>query len=70
MTVYRPDQRPDVEVLRDGVWYPGELRAWQSRADGWWANVQYRTAPGMTYLDTVPADQVRLAPEPTVGADV
>lgn len=64
MTVYRPDQRPDVEVLVDDTWYPGELRAWQQRDDGWWANVNWSTGPGLTYLDTVPADRVRPA-EPT-----
>ena len=25
---YPIDQRPDVEVLVDGTWYPGELRQW------------------------------------------
>jgi hypothetical protein len=25
---YPNDQRPDVEVLVDGAWYPGELRQW------------------------------------------
>lgn len=60
VTGYRPDERPDVEVLRDGVWCPGELRAWQQREDGWWANVQWRPAPGMTYIDTVSASDVRL----------
>lgn len=58
MTVFRPDERPDVEVLVDDVWYPGELRAWQRRADGWWANVNW-TRDGMRYLDTVLADRVR-----------
>lgn len=58
--VYRPDERPDVEVRMDGVWHQGELRAWQQRDDGsWWANVQWRPAPGETYLDTVPAADVR-----------
>lgn len=61
---FRPDERPDVEVFVDGVWYEGELRAWQRRADGWWANVQWRPSAGMTYVDTVPAANVRLVPEP------
>lgn len=59
MTTFRPDERPDVLVTVDGVEYPGELRAWQERADGWWANVQWRTGPGVMFLDTVPADRVR-----------
>lgn len=62
MTVYRPDQRPDIEVLVDDVWHPGELRAWQQRPDGWWANVNW-TINGMRYLDTIPADRVRLLKE-------
>ena len=32
--VYRPDERPDVEVLVDGVWCDGELRLWTQREDG------------------------------------
>jgi hypothetical protein len=41
--IYPADDRPDVEVLVDGEWYPGELRAWYPRVDGWWGNVSYRT---------------------------
>ena len=61
--MYRPDERPDVEVRRDGVWHQGELRDWQQREDGWWANVQWRPKAGMTFIDTGSADDVRLAPE-------
>lgn len=61
---FRPDERPDVLVTilegdRAGEWR-GELRDWQQRPDGWWAVVSYRTAPGMQYIDVVPATQVRL----------
>ena len=41
--VYRPDERPDIEVLVDGVWCDGELRMWTLREDGsWQGNVQWR----------------------------
>ncbi|HXH77339.1 hypothetical protein [Nocardioides sp.] len=60
VTTYSPDERPDVEVLVNGVWHPGELRAWQRRDDGWWANVQWRPRAGETYIDTVPAIDVRV----------
>lgn len=59
--VYSPSDRPDIQVRRDGVWCQGELRMWQQREDGaWWANVSWRPGPNATYLDTVPADDVRL----------
>ena len=32
--VYRPDERPDIEVLVDGVWCEGELRMWTRAARG------------------------------------
>lgn len=63
-TSYRPDERPDVEVLVGDAWYPGELRAWQQREDGWWANVNW-SRDGMRYLDTVPAANVRQTPTGT-----
>src|SRR4051812_16400387 len=40
--IYESD-RPDVEVLWEGAWCPGEL--WMQRQDEagqWWCNVQYR----------------------------
>lgn len=59
--VYRPDQRPDVEVLVDGTWQEGELLTWSRGPDGaWWANVRHRAGPGLgTYLNTFHQDQVR-----------
>ena len=59
--VYRPDERPDVEVRVDGEWHPGELRMRHHREDGWWANVNWRPKPGMTFVDTVREEDVRLA---------
>lgn len=54
-----PGDRPDVEVLVDGTWWPGELRAWERRDDGWWGNVQWRTKPGETRIDTLPEHRIR-----------
>lgn len=59
--VYRADERPDVEVLWEGAWCPGELRMQrQDKAEQWLCNVQYRR-PGelSSHLDTFPAAQVR-----------
>ena len=33
-TVYRPDERPEVEVLVDGAWFYGELSMWTDNRDG------------------------------------
>jgi len=59
--VYRPDERPDVEVLVDGVWCDGELRMWTQLKDGLWqGNVQWRPADEPTrYLGTFAADCIR-----------
>jgi len=58
--IYRPYERPDVEVLVEGTWWPGELRGYWDRGGRRLMNVSWRTAPGMTRLDTVPAERVRL----------
>jgi hypothetical protein len=39
--VYRPADRPDVEVLIGGTWYPGELRMWSPRPE-WREVVDHR----------------------------
>jgi hypothetical protein len=58
--VYRAADRPDVEVLIDGTWHPGELRMWSPRADGnWEGNVMYSTGPAENRLDTFPEDRIR-----------
>ena len=63
-------ERPAIEILVDGVWYPGELRAWSRpfpHAGGrWWGNVDYRTGVGRHRFATVHSNQVRNA-EPPVG---
>jgi hypothetical protein len=63
--VYRPGERPDIEVLVDGVWREGELRMWIQREDGtWWAQVTWRSGPGSSRIGTFHEIDVRLAPEP------
>jgi hypothetical protein len=58
--VYRPVDRPDVEVWLEGRWWPGELRMWRQDDDGSWrGNVQWHRAAGSTFLDTFPADRIR-----------
>lgn len=61
MHVYRPDERPDIEVEVDGRWYPGELRGWWDRGGRRLMNVQWRQAVGLTRLETIPAERVRPA---------
>ena len=52
--------RPDVEVLVDDTWWPGELRQWtQHDDDTWHGNVTYRDADGQRSA-TFPADRIRL----------
>jgi hypothetical protein len=59
--IYAPSERPDVEVLIDGRWCIGEVRAWIPRDDGTWrANVAYRTGPHLVHFATLPASHVRL----------
>lgn len=65
--IYDPHERPDIEVLVDGTWHQGELRAWFPADDGTWsANVTYRTAPGENRILTVPEDHVRPESQPDV----
>lgn len=57
---YRPDERPDVEVLVNGQWYQGELRQWSADAKGSWsAQVNWRRKGGETFIDTIPAERIR-----------
>jgi hypothetical protein len=60
MKVYMPHERPQVEVLVDGVWYPGELRGEWRRHGRRLCNVSWRPRVGLARLDTVTADRVRL----------
>lgn len=60
-----PGEEPECEVLLDDTWHPGFVRGWYRYADGWKASVQYSTQPGSNYLRTFPADQLRVAKQPT-----
>lgn len=53
--------RPDVEVLVDGQWRPGEVRMQTQLDDGTWElNVQWQPAGEQTRrIDTFTADHVR-----------
>lgn len=61
---YPPADWPDVEVLVDGDWLPGDLRAWSRRDDGWHGHVQYSKGPAQNYLASFPAEQIRKAEPP------
>jgi hypothetical protein len=58
--VDEPLEAPDVEVEVDGQWWPFEARMRTTHNDGQLTySVQYHR-DGSTYLDTFPADRVRL----------
>jgi len=61
MRTYKPHERPDIEVLVNGIWYPGQLRASWRRHGRKFHSVSWTERPGMTRLDTVPAARVRPA---------
>lgn len=62
--VFKPEERPLVEVLIDGRWLPGELRMWAQDENGdWTANVKYTDEEHFNYITTVVADQVRKVDE-------
>jgi len=66
-TIYAPNDRPEAEVLVDGVWYSAEVRSWMiDDAGDWWASCSWSKGPGDNYLDTVPAARVRQAGGPDV----
>ena len=64
--VPKPDDRPDVEVLVDGVWCRGELRMWTEHDEGaWTAQVQHQPpSSDSRVIGTLSADDVR---QDTVG---
>lgn len=48
-----------VEVERDGQWWPGTMGLWREDAKkGWVATVRY-SAGSKQYTETIPADRVR-----------
>jgi hypothetical protein len=56
---YPIDQRPDVEVLVDRTWDPGELRQWIDSDGHRTCDVCWRRAPTETRIATFPAQRVR-----------
>jgi hypothetical protein len=61
-TVYRPHERPEVEVLVNGAWHYGELRMWTRHDDrSWSAQVTWSRAAGENLIGTFPAAMVRQA---------
>jgi len=56
-------ERPHVEVLVEGAWFPGELRAWSrpSPVGGvWWGNVMCHDAEGEDRATVVRRDCLRV----------
>jgi hypothetical protein len=60
--VYRPADRPEVEVLVDGTWYSGEVRMWTNRDGTWYADVGWSSGPAENRIRTFSADQLRRLP--------
>ena len=59
-TVYKPHERPEVEVLIDGTWHYGELRMWtQDNAGAWSAQVTWSRAVAENLIGTFSAGDVR-----------
>jgi hypothetical protein len=48
-----------VEVLVDGTWFPGKLRAWQKHDGRWRGDVIYTIGVGMRKLGWFDQDRVR-----------
>lgn len=57
--VFRPDDRPECEVLVDGTWFPGEVRMWTETPTGWVAEVGFNTGPAQNRIDSFPFEDVR-----------
>jgi hypothetical protein len=54
----------EVEVHRDGQWWPGTMGLWRESANGWVATVRYATG-GRQYTETIPAERLRVPGEGT-----
>jgi hypothetical protein len=47
-----------VEVERDGQWWPGTMGLWREDTRGWVATVRYSTG-ARQYTETITADRLR-----------
>ncbi len=58
---YRPVHPPKaVEVFHNGRWWPGRLASW-GRSNGEWRGLtRWSEDWGMTYLQAVPSDRLRI----------
>jgi hypothetical protein len=51
-----------VEVERDGQWWPGMMGLWREDKRGWVATVRYSTG-SRQYTETISADRLRILDE-------
>lgn len=58
---YPRGEEPDVQVLADGQWHPGELRMWEQHPDGtWWGHVVWHPiGRNKSRFQAFPADRIR-----------
>jgi hypothetical protein len=52
----------NVEVQRDGQWWPGTIGLWREDERGWVATARY-AANGRQYTETIEAARLRDAPK-------
>jgi hypothetical protein len=55
----------NVEVQRDGQWWPGTIGLWREDERGWVATARY-AANGRQYTETIEAARLRDAPKKVV----
>jgi hypothetical protein len=53
------DEWKPCEVLQGERWCPGYVERWRRDERGWRALVRYSEAPGMTYINWQPAENLR-----------
>jgi hypothetical protein len=57
--IYKPQERPAVEVLVDDMWQPGEVRGTWKRHGRLLFTVAWRDTHGLTHVAAVPVNRVR-----------
>jgi hypothetical protein len=55
----RPCQVRRVEVLLDGVWWPGDLEAYRHDGVGWHGFVRHSNGPGLNHVGWHPQERPR-----------